>query len=224
MFTQLIASSLVICNAEYINLSDLTGKAPTSLVNVEADVLKPRNPIKHLSRRVSASSGVSLSVCYFPQLSFALSRKMCKDLPDDVVLTQSVSCANVADVSALDLSSESKVAKFIKENKTPQPVTLSFGDCGESGLLPDIDPVSGVVAFLVKDDRAAILAEGFANAAVSSSYLVPVMALKASSLADNQSKVKGALSTAMHAATPVARKEALETIKAASVKLATLRN
>jgi hypothetical protein len=213
-----LTAILAISRAEYITLSDLTGKALIQQDNL----LKPRYHVKSLSRRVGASSGVYLSACYFPQLTFALSRKTCKDLPGDVVPTQTATCANVADVSALDLTTEVSIIKFIKENKSTEATTLSFGYCGNLGQFPDVDPLSAIIAFVIKDDAAALLSEEFSDK--TGSYMVPVMALKASVIPENQARVRAALSTALHATTPVARKEALETIKAASVKLATLRN
>ena len=54
--------------------------------------------------------------------------------------------------------------------------------------------------------------------------VVPVMVLKSSLIPATQSKLKAALSSAIHASNPITRMEALEAIKSASVKLALLRN
>jgi len=208
---------LTLCAAEYISLSDLTGKS--------AEILRPRHPMKHLTRRTKPASGVSVKACYFPPLSFSLARRTCDDLPSlsraDVVPSQKITCAEIPDIAALDISSELKLVNSLK-GLTEEELQLSFGDCGEPGSLPDVDPSGAVVAFVITDEKSAELADQFGDESSASSYMAPVLVLRTLSLSESESRVKAAIAAAMHAATPVGRMEALESIKAASVKLGVL--
>ena len=203
-------------------LSDLTGRDDSGTV------FHPHHALQQLSRRVKQTSGVGLSVCIFPPLSFSLSRQGCNDLPttgrEDVVPAQTVSCTDIPDISALDLESEAGLVKSLDGKATGKPFTLSFGDCGKPGSLPDVDSSHDVVAFVLRDEVSESLADDMSRSSVTKSYMVPVMVLKSSLIPATQSKLKAALSSAIHASNPITRMEALEAIKSASVKLALLRN
>ena len=221
----LLGATLICSRAEYIMLSDLTGKEESPS---KGTVFRPHNAVQQLTRRVTPSSGAGLSVCIFPPLSFSLSKKGCSDLPvtgrEDVVPTQTVECSEVPDISALDLGSDAGLAKSLENNPKLQPFTLSFGDCGKPGSLPDVDSSHTVVAFVLRDEATESLAEAMSRSTVSNSYLVPVVVLKSSMIPASQSKLKAALSSALHTSNPIHRMEALEAIKSASVKLALIRN